>query len=729
MFGRRTATWAALTVACLLRLDYISSIESTPSNILLTSDKIRLEFNKNHVPETLIITVDSTVPSIEINRLHDIDGIQWVRKLRGRTSAKDRFLVKREEEGRLSLSALAELYSQSNFVESVSLDYIAEVTIIPNDDKYSELWGMNQIQAPNAWDKRTSAERIVVAVLDTGLDYNHPDLISNIWNNQLEIPGDGIDNDKNGYIDDVIGWNFVDNNSDPIDDHDPIYHGTHVAGIIGAEGNNELGIAGVAWRTQIMPIKVLDNEGAGSVSNLIEGIEYAVENGADVINMCFGGLGKMPDELHASLELARSYGVIAVVAAGNNGVDIDRTTFWPGNATLENIVTVVNTNIENTRPQEKGVGMTLVSNEEATYWTWGKRYKTNYGRFHTDISAPGTNILSTARFENYQILSGTSMATPHVTGAIALTWSEYYREPYSNIIDRVLGNVDSLPDLKDNASTEGRLNLNSCFNGITHITQAAVRGIVGPGNEKLIQGFTVTGKNSKKIVITSAGPSLYSILGNQVAADPSISLFGPNGLIATNNNFGSLSSQKLREIAHLSATPMDTKESAIVENLEPGVYTIVMTDLQDSYKIGIINLFESENSDVDRFAGSSARLIVGKGDQVGILSFFISGKGKRRVLIKTNGPSLSDFGIEKVLSDPKVSLYKDSILIDENDNWKDFDGTQNALEEELEGRGITIPSERDALLYENLSPGLYSIIVETSNSDIGVCLLEVIEYR
>lgn len=716
-----------------------------------STENLSLDFDMNHIPGTLIVTLKPSASLIpppitndsddsqmvppralselqdEVRHLHQSAGIQEIRKLRGRASDRDRLVIKYEKEQSL-LTRLAQQYSNSDMVESVSLDYLAEATFIPNDSRFSELWGMKKIAAPEAWNRRTNAENIVVAVLDTGLDYNHSELASNIWTNPWEVPGDGIDNDENGFIDDVIGWNFVGNNSDPIDDHIPIYHGTHVAGTIGAVGNNGSGIAGVAWNVQIMPVKVLDSKGMGSLSNIIEGIEYAIENGADVINMCLGGTGTMPPELHASLLLAKRFKVIAVIAAGNNGYDVDQSSFWPGNATLDNIVTVINTDSYDERPKEVG-GMVLKYDGEKTYFTWGKRYKTNFGRFHTDLSAPGTQIFSTAASNGYQFLSGTSMATPHVAGAIALIWSEYHNDTYTNIIDRVLGNVDLLTDLEETTGTGGRLNLNRCFDGITRIIHGAIRGYVGPANERLIQGFTVIGNSAKKIILTSAGPSLAPLIGDQVVEDTSIALFGPNGFITSNDDFVSLPDSKLLDLARIFATPENAKESAIVETLDPGVYTVVMDDPQNAYGIGLLNLYEANGSDVLRFAGCSSRVNVGTGDKVGILSFVVSGKGKRRILIKTNGSGLSDFGISHALDNPKIELYQGSTLVAENDDWMNFDGPSHALEEELNGRGIVVPSEKDALIYENLPQGIYTVIVKGVNGATGICLLEIIEYR
>jgi serine protease len=281
-----------------------------------------------------------------------------------------------------------------------------------------------------------------VAVIDTGIDYTHPDLADNIWVNEDEIPGNRIDDDKNGYVDDVHGYDFVNNDGDPMDDH---FHGTHVAGTIGAVGNNGIGISGVNWSVQIMALKFLDAGGGGFTSDAISALNYAVANGAIASNNSWGG-GGFSAAFQTAIQNAASKGHIFVAAAGNDGWNTDHDPFYPSGYNVDNIVSV---------------GATDFRDELA--------YFSNYGVTSVDLTAPGVGIYSTfpthmtdaMRDEgfstNYESISGTSMATPHVTGVIALVATLHPDWSYSQIIEQVLGTVDVVPGAAK-TWTGGRLN-------------------------------------------------------------------------------------------------------------------------------------------------------------------------------------------------------------------------------------------------------------------------------
>ncbi|MBI4052356.1 MAG: S8 family serine peptidase, partial [Elusimicrobia bacterium] len=217
---------------------------------------------------------------------------------------------------------------------------------------YRDMWGLEKINAEGAWgvfkSPKDIGKGVVVAVSDTGVDYNHPDIATNIWKNPGEIPGNGIDDDGNGFIDDDKGWDFVtcntyddfgcifkDPDNDPLDEHG---HGTHVAGTISAASHNGIGITGIAWQSKIMPVRGLNKHGSGYYSELINGVLYAVENGADVINMSWGGYypSGIPDPMQDVVDYAHSLGVVLVVAAGNSGADV--SYFTP--AKFDNVIKV-----------------------------------------------------------------------------------------------------------------------------------------------------------------------------------------------------------------------------------------------------------------------------------------------------------------------------------------------------------------------------------------------------
>ena len=311
-------------------------------------------------------------------------------------------------------------------------NFIYHTMLSPNDASFSSLWGMTQISAPQAWDSTHDAGGLIVAIVDTGVDYNHPDLTDNIWTNSGEIPGNDIDDDANGIIDDVHGINAINGSGDPMDDNG---HGTHCAGTIGAVGNNSLGVAGIAWNVQLMGLKFLASNGSGSTSDAVTAIYYAIDHGADVISASWGG-GGYSQELYDAIAAARDAGIPFVAAAGNESADNDSTDSYPANYDLSNVVSVAAT-------------------DESDDLAWFS----NFGASSVDLAAPGTHILSTAPGSGYQSLSGTSMATPHVAGALALIKAHNPGDDYLALISRALNGSDQLGSLSGYVRSGGRLNL------------------------------------------------------------------------------------------------------------------------------------------------------------------------------------------------------------------------------------------------------------------------------
>ena len=288
----------------------------------------------------------------------------------------------------------------------------------PNDPDYSEQWYLDQIQAPAAWEITTGSHNVIVAVLDAGTDLDHPDLESNLWQNSGEIADNDKDDDHNGYIDDVSGWDFVDNDNDssPNDgssaDVDAVSHGTLIAGLVGAVGDNRKGVAGVNWDVTVMPIRMLNEDGAGSSTEAIDAVEYAVAMGADVINLSFAG-DSDDSRLRDAIRDAYRAGVVIVAAMGNENQDTDRRPVYPAcyfSATEDWVI---------------GVGSTDSDDFRSVF--------SNYGGDCLDLSAPGEDIYGLAFEEpsdgfNDDYLggwSGTSMSSPLVAGAAALLLSAY----------------------------------------------------------------------------------------------------------------------------------------------------------------------------------------------------------------------------------------------------------------------------------------------------------------
>ncbi|QTA86592.1 carboxypeptidase regulatory-like domain-containing protein [Desulfonema magnum] len=320
-------------------------------------------------------------------------------------------------------------------VEYIEPNYIIRLNnATPDDPGFSELWGLNNtgqtsgqtdadIDAPEAWEIETGNE-VVVAVIDSGVDYNHPDLATNMWKNPGEIPDNGIDDDGNDYVDDVYGYDFINGDSDP---YDGDYHGTHCAGTIAAVGNNGIGITGVNWSAKIMALK------AGRVTDAVRAIGYAVKMGAKITSNSWG-IDEYSRSLHEAIQKANDAGQLFIAAAGNDGLDNDSSPHYPSSYTLDNIIAVASTDRHDHRSSFSNYGLTSV-----------------------DLGAPGSAIYSTIP-NGYRTISGTSMATPHVSGVASLIWSKYPWLTATQVKEAILSSVDPVADLQGKTVTGGRLN-------------------------------------------------------------------------------------------------------------------------------------------------------------------------------------------------------------------------------------------------------------------------------
>ena len=404
------------------------------------------------------------------------------------------------------------LYAHPNYLLYALLN-------IPNDPKFNEQWGVNNtgkamyspaleyylsstsdsdIDTPETWNMIYDND-IIIAVIDSGIDYNHPDLQDNIWRNPLEEPndanndgypgiqgidddGDGLidedsmdnepgdpnytndlvnDDDENGFNDDIYGYDFCtrygkQRDSDPMDDY---LHGTHCSGIIGATGNNSTGVVGICWNVKIMAIKFLAYDGSGITSDAIDSIEYAVQMGAKILSNSWGG-GYYSEGLEETIANALEEGVLFIASAGNIGYDNDSYPHYPSSYDLDNVISVLSTDFNDKRSYHDNLGY---------YYSW----VSNYGKESVDLGAPGSNILSTfptymtTAMQNpfynfhtyYDIISGTSMAAPHVAGACALVWAANPNLTHLEVKQKIMDAVDPLDDLVEKCVTEGRLNV------------------------------------------------------------------------------------------------------------------------------------------------------------------------------------------------------------------------------------------------------------------------------
>jgi subtilisin family serine protease len=314
-----------------------------------------------------------------------------------------------------------------------------------NDPKLSEQWSLHNegqrggkkdadIRALSAWARTTGSNRVVVAVIDSGVDYTHRDLISNIWVRPDRVAE--YADEELGTIDDRHGYNAVDNSSDPMDDNG---HGTHCAGIIGAEGDNNEGIAGINWAVEIMPLKFISANGSGTTKDAIEAINYVIDRkragvNVRIISASWGSTAKS-SALREAIKRAGDEGILFIAASGNSSADSDRVPHYPAGFDLPNVISVA----------------ALDRNDRLATFS-------NYGAKSVHIAAPGVEILSTWLGNQYEEHSGTSMATPEVAGVAALILSLKPKLPVKELRERLLDSVDRLDSLKGKVSTGGRLN-------------------------------------------------------------------------------------------------------------------------------------------------------------------------------------------------------------------------------------------------------------------------------
>lgn len=357
------------------------------------------------------------------------------------------------------------------------LPTVASAAVVPNDTFWQKAWHLRQIHAEDAWEVATGSADIIVAMIDGGVDIAHPDLEPNIWTNTREIPGDGLDNDGNGYRDDVHGWNYVTDSGDvrPVylrDQSDEAWsHGTITASLLGAVGDNGRGITGIAWDIRIMPLVVLDGDGNGGTRNIIHAMRYAMAQGAKIINLSLVGY-EYDEALAQMVERAYDAGILVVAATGNeggmeSGIDLDFMPGYPAclDAGKRNLIL--------------GVSGTDTLDQKAPY--------ANYGHDCTDLSAPGQEMFAarpryprgesvpTSTVSGYiGDVTGTSLSAPLVSGVAALLWTVRPEWTVAQVRDRILETSDPidsvLPEQQKGKLGRGRLNAGRALAGLGSAT-------------------------------------------------------------------------------------------------------------------------------------------------------------------------------------------------------------------------------------------------------------------
>ncbi|MFZ1945928.1 MAG: S8 family serine peptidase [bacterium] len=371
-------------------------------------------------------------------------------------------------------------YKGHGKIEYIEPNYIWYASETPNDPRFNELWGLNNtgqtggtadadIDAPAAWDVFTGSSSVLVCIIDTGLDYNHPDLVANVWTNPGEIAGNGIDDEGNGYIDDIHGWDFYNNDSDPFDDHG---HGTHCAGTIGGVGNNGIGVAGVNWTVKIMSCKFLSSGGSGSTTGAINSINYALTiPGLKIMSNSWGG-GGYSAALEDAIEAAYAEGVLFVCAGGNYVGNTDVSPNYPSCYDVPNVMSI---------------GATDHNDEIADF--------SAYGAVTVDFFAPGVDVLSTTPGNTYSVFSGTSMACPHTSGVAALVWGRYPGMTCDQVKALLMNTVDEKANLAGMCVTGGRLNALFAVSEPDTVAPGQIADLAtdSPGSNSMGLSWTATG--------------------------------------------------------------------------------------------------------------------------------------------------------------------------------------------------------------------------------------------
>ncbi|MEX2185151.1 MAG: S8 family peptidase [Pirellulales bacterium] len=403
--------------------------------------------------------------------------------------------------------SVGEWLSSNSAIAGFEQDIVRVLQATPNDTSFGTLYGLHNtgqsggtadadIDAPEAWNLTTGSSSVVAGIIDTGIDYTHPDLVGNMWTNPGEIAGNGIDDDGNGFVDDVHGYDFYNEDGDPMDDNS---HGTHVAGTVGATGDNGQGVVGVAWNVKLMALKFMGASGSGYTSDAVRAVNYATMMRSTygvnvrVLNNSWGS-GSYSYSLESAISASNTAGILFVAAAGNDGTDNDTTPHYPSNFSPANVISVASTDRNDTRSSFSNWGATTV-----------------------DLGAPGSSIYSTVPGGGYGTKSGTSMATPHVTGAAVLAWAYNPNLTVAQVKAAILNSVDANSSLAGITVTGGRLNVN---NMLQSLTAGGNPNFQFSGSTLTVQG--TSGADTFEFVHGNGGQHTVIYNGSSVAVDHTV---------------------------------------------------------------------------------------------------------------------------------------------------------------------------------------------------------------
>jgi subtilisin family serine protease len=712
-----------------------------------------------------------------------------------RNSGTDRIEIIRFDEVTTSVMEMVRRYHQLPWVEYAQPDYyISAVScsvdapgILPPDpyadpnrfDYYvyppgtssSERNGyhLDKICAPAAWNLQHDTNQIV-AVLDTGLYTDHPDISGNVFGNLVgtNLVNSLDPNDATPPVDDMLAYDDQPISASHLSQSSG-GHGTHVAGIIGAKADNN-GSVGLAWSVRLLPFKVYDYTGIGSSnsgtsSQFVAAFDRAREKNAKIINCSFAGpadTAYSPGVFEA-MQRARTAGIVIVAAAGNVSTDehggggcggpFDYNCEGGIAADFEDLPAITlngmsNDDVDPVYPASSELpNVIAVSNTDANDML---HPSSRFGVYTVDVAAPGTHIISTLNQNSsnagkpYYTLTGTSMAAPHVSGTLALVRERLLdpNGPYHqnssqvtfwDLLDRIRMGVDQVPALQGLVSTGGRLNAYKALLARSKMANLSCRAKVETGGNIAINGFILRGPT--KILIRGIGPSLGGSVSSPLS-DPYLEVFDsstPPQRIAHNNNWRD--SQEA-DILATGLQPTNYYESAIVlDNLPAGNYTAQLSGVNGGEGIGSTEVYELSDgtnlaNDLNRAVNLSSRVVVRGGEGAPIAGLIIHGDRPRRVLIRALGPSLSAYGIANGLANPQLRLFRsDGTTMALNDNWRYVAGTQlypAIYRDKL--TGFAPLSDLEPLIVATLDPGDYTVQCSGADGGEGVAVIEVYEY-
>jgi subtilisin family serine protease len=606
------------------------------------------------------------------------------------------------DSSKASVASMLARYQASPLVDYAQPDYVYSMSLTPNDPFFAGYqYNLVQIKADIAWNTTTGTQSLVVAVGDTGANVAHPEFAPNLASGS---------------------YNFVSNNTNVADDNG---HGSNVAAIIGAKGNNNYGMTGVDWNVSLLHLKVLNAQGSGASSTVAAGIDYAYQHGAIAINLSLGNgaSGSLDLTLRDAVRRARTNNMVVVCAAGNgdangNGLNSDLSNNLISPASI---------------PTDNNIAVGAVDSSDA------KTGFSNYGAYRVELAAPGVAILGLAQTVGvYSQFTGTSQATPHVTGALELVKSAYPWEGYSGIRDRVLMGVDSVPSLNGFFRTGGRLNIATSLMKRNMMRNLSTRARVENGDRRMIGGFYIAGTGTLKVAIRGLGPSLPP-LGVVRLNNPMITLNnGAGQQVFFNDDWNNLPQDQKNDLASVGLTPTDGREAAMVQTLSAGAYTVFVDSQDGQFGVGSFEIYEMEGNtnEQTRLVNVSTRCIVGTGDEVAIAGTILGDPSqagqavpKRRLLSFGKGPSLALSGLSGTLPNPYIELHDGSgATIASNDQWQDIDGSSTGLEDKLNESGFAPANGNESAVWPTLQPGFYTSILRDANGASGLGLVEFYEY-